>query len=78
MGAVVDAAKLDDAAEILGRRPISPLEADAQVQALVLASGPERDADLIRYFYRDYVRQERLLGPLLGPLAETASLSPLI
>jgi hypothetical protein len=77
-GAAVDAAKLDDAAEVLGQRPRTPLDADAQIQALALASGPERDADLIRYFHRDYVRQERLLGPLLGPLAETATLSPIV
>lgn len=76
-GAAVDAAKLDDAAEILGQRPRTPLEADRQIQELALTSGPERDAELIRYFHRDYVRQERLLGPLLGPLAETATLSPI-
>src|SRR5205085_180724 len=75
-GALADQAKLDDAAALLGTRPATPLEADAAVQQLALSAGPERDADLIRYFWRDYARTEALLRPLLGELAETATLSP--
>ncbi len=76
-GRDVDAAKIDDAAALLGRRPGSPREADAAIQELAGSAGPERDADLIRYFWRDYARQEALLGPLRGELAETATLSAL-
>ena len=77
LGPQVDRAKLDDAETLLGFRPGSPREADAAVQELALAAGPERDADLIRYFWRDYRRQEALLGPVLGGLARTATLAPI-
>ena len=76
IGPAVDAARLSEAAALTGASPTTVAEADAAVEQLVARSGPERDADLIRYFYRQAVRNEQLVGPLLGELAETATLSP--
>jgi hypothetical protein len=64
-GAALDADDLDDVEKLLGRRPSSWQEADAQLEELVLASGPERDADFIRYFHRRLSREESLLYPVL-------------
>ena len=64
-GAELEAATLDDAAELLGARPATWQEADAQLEELVLASGPERDAEFIRFFHRRLVREESLLQPVL-------------
>ncbi len=47
-GPALEADDLDDAAALLGARPASWAEADARLEPLVLATGPERDAALIR------------------------------
>ncbi|MGI9591770.1 MAG: phosphotransferase [Myxococcota bacterium] len=65
----------DDAAAILGRRPSTWAEADAELEALVLEAGPERDAELTRYFHRRLLREEALLAPSLREL-EGAHMPP--
>ena len=64
-GPALEAANLDDAAMLLGTRPASWQEADARLEELVLASGPERDSDFIRFFHRRLAREEALLEPVL-------------
>jgi aminoglycoside phosphotransferase (APT) family kinase protein len=71
-GSASDAADLDDAAALLGRRPDDRAETDEAVQRLVLDAGPEQDDELVRFFHRRAVRDEVLLRPLLGELADTA------
>jgi aminoglycoside phosphotransferase (APT) family kinase protein len=71
-GAAFDAATLDDAARLLGSRPETVHAADRAVQALVRQVGPDRHDELVRFFHRRAVRDEALLRPLLGELAETA------
>jgi len=77
VGAACDEDVLDAAEALLGVRPPDRATADRMVQDAVLTAGPERDADFVRYFWQDYARREQLLGPLLGELAETATLSPM-
>lgn len=70
------AQELDDMGALLGRRPKDALEGHRAVDAFVRASGPDRDAELIQYFYRHARREEALMEGALG-LCEGASLSPL-
>jgi aminoglycoside phosphotransferase (APT) family kinase protein len=81
-GAALDADNLDDVAKLLGsragsERPSSWQDGDARLERLVAESGPERDADFIRYFHRRLVREESLLMPVLRE-QENASLPPLL
>jgi len=76
LGPALDALDRDEAARLLRRRPPSAEETDARLEELVLEAGPERDADLVRYFHRRVQRQEALLGPALREL-EGALLQPI-
>jgi hypothetical protein len=67
-GRALGEADLDDAERLLGHRPRSWEEADAELEALVLDTGPERDADFIRAFHRRMRRDEFLMA---GALRET-------
>ena len=75
-GAALEADDLDDVSELLGSRAPSWLEGAARLERLVAESGPERDADFIRYFHRRLSREEFLLRPVLRE-QENASLPPL-
>lgn len=80
-GAALDADDLADVARLLGPSPASPpptswQDADARLEQLVAESGPERDADFIRYFHRRLSREEFLLKPVLRE-QEHAALPPL-
>jgi aminoglycoside phosphotransferase (APT) family kinase protein len=77
----LDADDLADVARLLGASPGSPpptdwQDADARLERLVAESGPERDADFIRYFHRRLSREEFLLKPVLRE-QENAALPPL-
>jgi len=76
-GPALESDDLDDVARLLGHRPSTWEEADAKLEALVLASGPERDADFIRYFHRRLCREEALLQPVLREQAD-ARIPPLV
>ncbi len=76
-GAALDADDLDDVAKLLGSRPASWQEGDARLERLIAESGPERDAEFIRYFHRRLAREESLLMPVLRE-QENASLPPLL
>ena len=76
LGPAFEEQELDDLGELLGRRPTTVLEGHRQLDALVREAGPERDAELVRYFYRFSRREEALMEGALG-LCEGAALSPL-
>jgi aminoglycoside phosphotransferase (APT) family kinase protein len=64
-GPQLEVEDLDDVEKLLGKRPATWQEADAQLEELVLGAGPERDAEFIRYFHRRLSREEALLYPVL-------------
>ncbi len=68
--------ELDDMGELLGKRPANVTDGHRQVDALVRGATPDRDEELIRYFYRHARREEALMEGALG-LCEGAELSPL-
>ena len=74
-GARLEAQDLDEAGEILGRRPADAAEADRLLEAFVRGAGPEHDASLTRFFHRRTLRQEALLKPAMREL-EHAALHP--
>ncbi len=67
-GPALDAASLDELAAVLGQRPLSRRDADAELERLVLDAPPGRDAELVRLFHRQLQREEFLLEPVLGYL----------
>ncbi|MFO8011307.1 MAG: phosphotransferase [Dehalococcoidia bacterium] len=73
----LDAEELDDLGSVLGNRPANMAEGDHNLQQLVIESGPERDGELVRYFYRRLKRQEAMLRPAMGEMAVTGTLSPI-
>jgi aminoglycoside phosphotransferase len=68
-GAPLEREGLEELAALLGRRPGSWAEADAALEAFVLAAGPERDAEIARALYRRGLRHEALLAPAMRELA---------
>lgn len=77
LGPAADAADLDDLGALLGHRPGNLRQGNAELVALVHTAGPERDAELIRYFHRHLVRWENMLKPAMGEMAVTGTLSPI-
>ncbi|MCP4907216.1 MAG: phosphotransferase family protein [bacterium] len=75
-GPAFEEQELDDMGELLGKRPAEVGEGHRRVDQLVRGSGPERDADFVRYFYRHACREEALMEGALG-LCEGAQLAPL-
>ena len=68
MGPALEAADLDDLAELLGRRPETWQQADEQLEALVVEEDRDLDAPLIAYFHRRLLRQEALIDPVMREL----------
>ncbi len=62
IGRELHADDLDDATELIGRRP-SPADLDADLVAFIAGAGSERDAEVVRLLDRRVQRQHRLLGP---------------
>lgn len=61
---------LEEATALLGFRPADWQAADAALEELVAAAGPERDAELVRFFHRRMQRQEAILKPVMRELAD--------
>jgi hypothetical protein len=59
---------LDEVSALLGRSFNSWKDADAGLEQLIGASGPERDTDFVRLFHRRTLRHEALLQPVLREL----------
>lgn len=68
-GPALLATDLDEAAALLGERPVSAAERDAALEKLVERNGGELDAALLRYFVRRVQREEFLLAPVAKELA---------
>ena len=63
IGAEVEARDLDDLQELLGYRPATWQEGDAELEAFVMADDGADDERLIRLFHRRLSRFKLLLGP---------------
>jgi len=61
---------LDDAAELLGRRPTSWQDRDEALSALIHGNRGERDAELVRYLVRRLQREESVLRPAQRDLVD--------
>lgn len=80
VGAFLAAQDLDEMAALLGTRPASIAEGNEKLDRLVRDAGPERDEQLIRYFYRCSRRKELALGDAAlsqGDMGKIAGLQPL-
>jgi aminoglycoside phosphotransferase (APT) family kinase protein len=53
----------DAAAKLLGRDIADESERDAALEHLAMTAGPERDAELVKFFFNRVARREALLGP---------------
>jgi aminoglycoside phosphotransferase (APT) family kinase protein len=63
IGIALTDADLDDLRPLLGHRPASWQDGDAQLEAFVLADRGEHDEDLCQLFYRRQIRHKNTLGP---------------
>ncbi|WP_157117718.1 phosphotransferase [Nocardia vaccinii] len=61
----VERRDLDEAAELVGRRPRDWQEADRLLEEFILQAGPDREAELVRALYRRLRRQQALLDPAM-------------
>jgi hypothetical protein len=77
VGPELEAQELEEVAGLLESRPESIEQADAQLEALVLEAGPERDAELISHLMRRQQRLEILIGAGLRR-AQNLHLQPVV
>ena len=68
LGPRSEAQEQADVSDLLGRRVTSWSEADAALEAFVLAAPRARTAEILRHLHRRTLRQEALLGPALREL----------
>jgi aminoglycoside phosphotransferase (APT) family kinase protein len=68
LGPRLEAQDRDEVSALLGRRVASWSEADAALEAFVLAAPPAHTADVLRLLHRRTLRQEALLKPALREL----------
>jgi hypothetical protein len=68
LGPRLEAQDLAEVSALLGRRVTSWSEADAALEAFVLAAPPARTPDILQLLYRRTLRQEALLKPALREL----------
>jgi aminoglycoside phosphotransferase (APT) family kinase protein len=80
-GARLEEQDFDEAAELIGRRPATWREADAELERRAIAAGRDERRPLVRFLVRRSRRREALLGPALreleGASAQAFSLPPL-
>ena len=76
LAAELDAEEQDEAAALLGRRTRNWTARDAALEELVASAGPERDAELLRYFHRRIQREHELFRGAMGEV-EDAVMRPL-
>jgi hypothetical protein len=65
LGPAFDEIERAEIGMLLGHRVDDLVEANAQLERLVLESGPERDAELVTYFHRRMDREHELHRPAL-------------
>lgn len=69
IGDALVAADLEDLQRLLGRRPATWQEGDAELERFVLAAAGRRDLELLELFNRRYLRYKMLLGPAGSAMA---------
>jgi hypothetical protein len=77
LGPGFEAEELDELGELLGQRPANMAEGQRALDRLVREAGPERDEELVRYFFRHASREEALMAGALGMVESKPKLSPL-
>jgi aminoglycoside phosphotransferase (APT) family kinase protein len=65
LGPAFDRSEREEIGKLLGHPVDDLLAADAELERAVLEAGPERDAELLRYFYRRILRAHELHRPAL-------------
>jgi len=75
IGPEIEALEIDDMAALLGKRPQSVREGHRAIEALVRASGRERDEEFVRYFHRHARREEALMRGGMGRAANARASS---
>ena len=65
----LDGDYLDDVAPLLGRRPATRADADAELEGVIAGAGPESDTELVALLHRRALRDESILYPVMGELA---------
>ena len=65
LGPAFEAIEREELSALLGRPVDDLVEADADLERLVLDAGPERDAEFLQYFYRRTLRAHELHRPAL-------------
>ena len=65
LGPVFDQIEREEIAALLGRPVDDLIEANEELEKLVLDSGPDRDEEFLRYFYRRMLREHELHRPAL-------------
>jgi hypothetical protein len=68
MGPALEAADLRDIEDLLGHRSTSRLDADEELEELVLEADSDLDAPLVAYFHKRMLRQEVLIDPVMREL----------
>lgn len=76
IGDEIDKQEISDMSELLGYQPANRGEGMKALDALVVASGPEKNEVFVRYFYRHGMREVALMKGALGR-AEHASTTAL-
>lgn len=76
IGGEIEQLELDDISRLLGRKPDNLQQATRELDKLVRESGPERDEEFARYFYRHGMREVALMEGAMGRAAN-ASTTPL-
>jgi len=76
IGAALDAADLDDLRVLLGHRPTTPADGDEALENFVLADGGQHDEELVRLFYRRFLRANAVLGPAGSAMARHHKVQP--
>ena len=76
IGGAIEKQELDDISHLLGHRPDNLEQATRELDQLVKDSGPERDEEFTRYFYRHGMREVELMQGAMGR-AENARTTPL-
>ncbi len=70
MGPILDAAELDDVADLLGARPADAATADEELRRCFADGDPAADPDRIAYLARRMHRLAERRRPLMGELID--------
>jgi aminoglycoside phosphotransferase (APT) family kinase protein len=78
IGDAVSQADLDDLHQLLGNRPASWLEGEAELERFVLANADTNryDEELVQVFHKRNLRAQMLLGPAGSAMARHATIQP--